>query len=136
MASYPIISIEGVGPINAEKLKKVGITTTDKLLERGKDPKGRKELAASAEIDESRILKWANMADLMRVKGIGEEFSELLEAAGVDTVKELRHRSSTNLAKALIEINEMRKLVRAVPPESVVATWIEQAKGLDPIMVY
>jgi predicted flap endonuclease-1-like 5' DNA nuclease len=136
MASYPILSIEGVGATMAEKLMKVGIKTTDELLERGKDPKGRKDLAATTGIDESRVLKWANMADLMRIKGVGEEFSELLEVAGVDTVNELKHRNPANLTLALAEANEKRKLVRAVPPESVVAGWIEQAKGLAPVMVY
>ncbi|MFC7399652.1 DUF4332 domain-containing protein [Chelatococcus sp. GCM10030263] len=136
MASYPIISIEGVGTLMAEKLMKVGIKTTDELLERGKDPKGRKELAATTGIEESRVLKWANMADLMRVRGVGEEYSELLEAAGVDTVNELKHRNPANLTLALAAANEKRKLVRALPPETVVAGWIEQAKGLSPMMVY
>lgn len=134
--AYSIISIEGIGAVFAEKLKTSGVTTTDKLLERGKDPKGRKELAAATGVDESRILKWTNMADLMRIKGVAEEYSELLEAAGVDTVKELKHRNAANLAKAMADANEKRKLVRALPPESVVAGWIEQAKDLPPMMTY
>ncbi|CAH1656533.1 conserved hypothetical protein [Hyphomicrobiales bacterium] len=136
MASYSIVAIEGIGAVYAEKLKAAGVTTTEKLLERGKDPKGRKELASATGVDESRILKWTNMADLMRIKGIAEEYSELLEAAGVDTVKELRHRNAANLTKALADANEKRKLVRALPPESVVTGWIEQAKSLPPVMTY
>ena len=84
--SYPIATIEGIGPVYADKLKKAGIRTTAALLARAKDPKGRKEVAAAADIDDGLILKWANMADLMRIKGVGEEYSELLEAAGVDSV--------------------------------------------------
>ncbi|MBX3537352.1 MAG: DUF4332 domain-containing protein [Chelatococcus sp.] len=136
MASYSIVAIEGIGAVFAEKLKAAGVTTTEKLLERGKDPKGRKELASVSGVDEARILKWTNMADLMRIKGIAEEYSELLEAAGVDTVKELRNRKPANLTKALADVNEKRKLVRALPPESVVTGWIEQAKSLPPMMTY
>lgn len=136
MTSYSILAIEGVGAVYAEKLKAAGVTTTEKLLERGKDPKGRRELAVAAGVDESQILKWTNMADLMRIKGVAEEYSELLEAAGVDTVKELRHRNAAHLTKALADANEKRKLVRALPPESVVAGWIEQAKSLPPVMTY
>ena len=105
MSSYPIASIEGIGPAFAAKLKAAGIKSTGDLLVRGKDPKGRKEIATATGLDESRILKWTNMADLMRIKGVGEEYSELLEAAGVDTVKELRNRNAANLAKAMSEAN-------------------------------
>lgn len=136
MSSYAIIDIEGIGPVFAEKLKAVGISTTGKLLDRAKDPKGRKDLAEETGIDDSRILKWANMADLMRIKGVAEEYSELLEAAGVDTVKELKHRRADNLAAKMAEVNAEKKLVRLVPSEKSVAKWIEQAKTLAPMMTY
>lgn len=136
MSSYSIIDIEGIGPVFAEKLKAVGISTTGKLLDRAKDPKGRKDLAEETGIDDSRILKWANMADLMRIKGVAEEYSELLEAAGVDTVKELKHRRADNLAAKMAEVNAEKKLVRLVPSEKSVAKWIEQAKTLAPMMTY
>lgn len=134
--SYSIIEIEGIGPAYAEKLGAVGIKTTEALLERAKDPKGRKSLAEEADIDAGRILKWANMADLMRISGVGEEYSELLEAAGVDTVKELRNRNAVNLAAKMQEVNGEKKLVRQVPSESQVTKWVEQAKTLDPMMTY
>ncbi|MFD1702997.1 DUF4332 domain-containing protein [Methylopila henanensis] len=134
--SYPILSIEGIGPALAEKLKAAGIATTAALLEKAKDPKGRKALAGETGIDERRILKFANMADLMRINGVGEEYSELLEAAGVDTVKELKTRNVTNLTKAMAEVNETKKLVRLAPSEKTVEKWVEQAKSLPPVMTY
>ncbi|MAA99798.1 MAG: ferredoxin [Stappia sp.] len=134
--SYSIDEIEGIGPTYAGKLKAVGISTTEAYLERAKDPKGRKALAEETGIDDKRILKWANMADLMRISGVGEEYSELLEAAGVDTVKELKHRNAANLAEKMKEVNEEKKLVRQVPGESSVEKWVEQAKTLAPMMTY
>ena len=136
MSSYPILDIEGIGPKYAEKLKAVGIRTTGKLLDRAKDPKGRKQLAEDSGIDETLILKWANMADLMRIKGVAEEYSELLEAAGVDTVKELKHRNAANLTAKMAEVNGERKLVRLLPSEKNVTKWIDEAKTLDPMMTY
>lgn len=136
MSSYPILVIEGIGPIAAAKLKNVGIRTTGALLARGNTARGRKELATAAGIDESQILKWTNMADLMRIKGVGEEYSELLEAAGVDTVKELKHRNCANLTKAMSDANARRKLVRFLPSEKIVARWIEHAKALPGVMTY
>jgi predicted flap endonuclease-1-like 5' DNA nuclease len=136
MSSYPIIKIEGIGATYAGKLAAVGVTTTRGLLDRARDPKGRKALSAESGIDEDRILKWANMADLMRVKGIGEEYSELLEAAGVDTVKELKTRKAENLAAKIAEVNAARKLVRAVPSAKLVARWIDGAKTLAPLLKY
>ncbi len=134
--SYSISEIEGIGPVYAEKLGAVGIKTTAAYLDRAKDPKGRKALAEETDIDASRILKWANMADLMRISGVGEEYSELLEAAGVDTVKELKHRNAANLAAKMSEVNADKKLVRQVPSESQVVKWVEQAKSLEPMMTY
>ncbi|WP_067338978.1 DUF4332 domain-containing protein [Stappia indica] len=134
--SYSIDEIEGIGPAYAEKLKAVGIRTTEAYLERAKDPKGRKALAEETGIDDKRILKWANMADLMRISGVGEEYSELLEAAGVDTVKELKHRVPANLYAKMKEVNETKKLVRQLPSESGVEKWVAQAKELPAVMTY
>ena len=136
MSSYAIIDIEGIGPVYAEKLKAVGIKTTGALLKRAASPKGRQELAEASGIEESRILKWANMADLMRIKGVAEEYSELLEAAGVDTVKELKHRRPDNLTAKMAEVNAERKLVRLLPSEKAVTKWVEQAKALEPVLTY
>lgn len=136
MSSYSIIDIEGIGPTYAAKLQVVGIRTTKTLLDRAKDPKGRKAVAAESGLDEKQILKWANMCDLMRIKGVAEEYSELLEAAGVDTVKELRNRNVANLAAKMAEVNAEKKLVRLVPSEKSVAKWVAQAKELPPTMTY
>ncbi|HEY0291826.1 MAG TPA: DUF4332 domain-containing protein [Hansschlegelia sp.] len=134
--SYPILSIEGVCPQIAAKLKAVGVRTTATLLERAKDPKGRKTLAAASGIAESRILQFANIADLMRIRGVGAEYSELLEAAGVDTVKELKNRNPANLTKAILELNAARQLVRLPPSTKTVSKWISQAKTMPPMMTY
>lgn len=133
---YQIIDIEGIGPTFTKKLKAIGINRTDQLLERGATPKGRKDIAAQSSIDEKKILKWCNMADLMRIKGVAEEYSELLEAAGVDTVKELRNRKAENLTTALKEANAKKKLVRLVPGEKSVTKWVAEAKTLKPMMTY
>jgi predicted flap endonuclease-1-like 5' DNA nuclease len=134
--SYPITDIEGVGPAYADKLKKLRIRTTTRLLEAAKNPRGRKSLAEKTGVEPSRILKWANMADKMRIKGVGEEYSELLEAAGVDTVRELKYRNPKKLAQAMAEANEKRKLVRLLPSEKAVTKWIAQAKSLPMKITY
>ena len=134
--SYSIIDIEGIGPAYAKKLKAVGVGTTGALLKRAASPKGRKELAGQTAIDERVILKWANMADLMRIRGVGEEYSELLEAAGVDTVKELKQRRADNLAKAMAEANSKKKMVRLVPGEKRAASWIAHARKLRAVLTY
>lgn len=134
--SYPIAEIEGIGPVYAGKLEAAGIKTTGALLKRAASPKGRKELSSESGLEESQILKWANMADLMRVKGVGEEYSELLEAAGVDTVKELRNRRADNLHAKMVEVNAAKKLVRVLPGLSNVERWVVHAKELDPVMTY
>lgn len=131
---YKIEEIEGIGAAFGAKLKAAGIADTDKLLERCGARKGRSEVAKETGLDESRLLKWANMADLMRISGIGEEFSELLEAAGVDTVKELQHRNAETLAAKMAELNAEKKLTRAAPAASQVTKWIEQAKTLTPMV--
>jgi len=128
--SYAIADLQSLGPDAVAQLKSVGIRTTDKLLERAKDPKGRKLLAARTGFDEKSILRWANLADRMRIKGIGEDYAGLLEAAGVDTVKELTYRNPGNLAKAMAATNTKRKLVRLLPSEKAVVRWIELAKKL------
>ena len=134
--SYPIADIEGIGPVYAGKLEAAGIKTTGALLKRAASPKGRKDLSSESGLEESQILKWANMADLMRVKGVGEEYSELLEAAGVDTVKELRNRRADNLHAKMVEVNAEKKLVRVLPGLSNVERWVAYAKELDPVMTY
>jgi len=132
----PIESVEGIGERFAEKLKALGVRTTDQYLERAKDRRGREALAAELGIDEGRILRWANHCDLYRIRGVAGEMAELLEAAGVDTVKELARRVPANLAEAMKAANETRKLVRVVPGETVVAKWVEEAKGLPAVLTH
>ena len=125
-----IIDIEGVGPSFAKKLKEAGVATTDALLVAGATPKGRKDLAAKAGIDEGKILEWVNRADLYRIKGVGSEYSDLLENSGVDTVVELSKRVPANLFAKMVEVNKAKKLVRKMPIEPQIKDWIEQAKAL------
>ena len=134
--TYKIIDIEGVGEAYAPKLIKAGIVKVEDLLKKCAAPKGRAALAAETGISEKLILKWTNHADLFRVKGVGPQFSELLEAAGVDTVKEFRHRVAENLVQKLEETNAAKNLVRRVPTVGQVAKMIESAKALDPVMTY
>ena len=131
-----LTEIEGVGPVYASKLQKAGITTIEALLEAGATPQGRKELEDKTEIGHKLIIEWVNLADLMRIKGVGEEYADLLEEAGVDTVKELRNRNPENLYKALLATNEAKNLVRQVPGLEQVKGWIEQAKILPPKVTY
>jgi predicted flap endonuclease-1-like 5' DNA nuclease len=134
--TYPIAALVGIGPGVARMLKSVGIRTTAKLLEAAKNPKGRKALASKTGYDEGQILRWANLADRMRIKGVGEPYAELLRAAGVDTVKELKFRNPGNLAKRMAEANTRRKLVRLLPSERLVERWIEDAKKLPLKITY
>ncbi len=136
MANYPIEDVEGIGPVLGKKLREAGVSYTDELLAGSRTRKLREELAARAGISEKQILKFANMVDLYRVKGIGSEFSELLEAAGVDTVPELAQRNAANLAKALEVANAQKGLTRRVPAEAEVAKWIEHAKTLPRVLEY
>ena len=131
-----IEDIEGIGPKYGQKLKDFGLNTIEKLLEKGSTAKGRQEIANATGISEKLILTWTNMADLCRIKGVGPEFAELLEAAGVDTVKELRHRRADNLHAKMLEVNAEKKLTRVVPNQEQIAGFIEQAKNLEPIMTY
>lgn len=125
-----IVDVEGIGKAYAEKLKAVGVATTDKLLELGASAAGRAKLAADSGLSPKQLLEWVNHADLMRVKGVGSEYADLLEAAGVDSVPELAQRVSANLAAKLAEVNEKSKLVRQLPTAHQVAGWIEQATSL------
>jgi PAS domain S-box-containing protein len=131
-----IETIEGIGPIYAQKLNELGIMTTEDLLMAGATRKGREELVEKTEISDKLILKWINKADLMRVPGIGEEYSDLLEEAGVDTVKELRNRVPNHLYQSMLQINALKRLVRRTPYLSEVEAWVQAAKDLDPIITY
>ena len=128
--------IEGIGQVQAKKLAKAGIKKVEDLLEKGATPKGRQELANTTTISDKQILRWVNMADLFRVKGVGQEYADLLEAAGVDTVKELAQRKAQNLHAKMAEVNEQKKLVRAVPALSQVEKWIAQAKDLPRVVTH
>ncbi|MCW5965642.1 MAG: DUF4332 domain-containing protein [Bryobacterales bacterium] len=130
--NYKIEDIEGVGPVFAEKLSAAGVKDTEELLEKAAGRKGREALEEATGISGKLILKWVNHADLMRVNGVGGQYAELLEEAGVDTVKELRNRNAENLATALASANDKRKLTGNVPSASMVAKWIEQAKEMEP----
>lgn len=134
--TYKIIDVEGIGNVNAKKLVEAGINTVDDLLQKAKNPAGRKTLEETTGISGKSILKWTNHADLMRINGVGPQFSELLEAAGVDTVKELKHRVAENLQQKLEDINNKRNLVNRVPSVSEVQKMIDQAKELPAIMEY
>lgn len=131
-----IIDIEGIGPVYKKKLKEAGISTTEKLLAAGGTPKGRKDLAEKTGISESLILEWVNLSDLFRIKGVGSEYSDLLEEAGVDTVVELSNRVPKNLFAKMVEINATKKLVRKMPVEKQVADWVDQAKKLPRLVSY
>jgi predicted flap endonuclease-1-like 5' DNA nuclease len=131
-----IVDVEGIGPKYAEKFIKVGVSSTDALLKAGATPKGRKDLAEKTGIGDALILKWVNHVDLYRIKGVGSEYSELLEAAGVDTIPELAQRKAGNLIQKIVAVNMEKKLVRKLPVESQVADWIEQAKKLPRVITY
>lgn len=134
MANHKIEDVEGIGSVRGEKFRAAGIKDTDSLLAGCKTAKQRKELAEKVGLSEVQVLKYANMVDLYRVKGVGSEFSELLEAAGVDTVPELARRDAANLTKAMAAANEKKKLTRQVPAETEVARWIEHAKTLPRVL--
>lgn len=131
-----IEKIEGIGPKYGEALRAAGIRTVDDLLEAGADKKSRVALSEKTSISEVRILRCVNMADLFRINGVASQYAELLESAGVDTVKELRNRNPENLAAKMSEVNEERHLVRRPPSVTVVNDWITQAKKLPPKVTY
>lgn len=131
-----IEAIEGIGEVYGAKLRAANITTTAALLKRCATAKDRKGLAEETDIDSSALLNWANRADLFRIKGVGEEYSDLLEAAGVDTVPELGQRNAGNLYKKLLEVNAEKKLVRRPPTQKAVTDWVTQAKDLPRALHY
>ena len=131
-----LIEIEGIGEVYAEKLNAIGLRTFDEFLQACATKKGRAELAQKAGISEKLVLTWANHADLSRIKGIRGQYSELLEAAGVDTVPELAQRKADNLYQKMVAVNEAKNLVRKLPGQEQVADWIEQAKELPRILQY
>lgn len=128
--------IEGVGPVYASKLQQAGIPDTDALLSMGSTPRGREEIAAKSGITKTLILEWVNHVDLFRIKGVGEEYADLLEEAGVDTVVELANRRADNLAAKLAAVNEEKRLVRVLPAQSQIGDWITQAKQLPRVVTY
>ena len=131
-----IADIEGIGPKYAEKLKKAGVRSVDALLKKGASEKGRKAIEAASGISSALILEWVNHADLYRIKGVGSEYSDLLEEAGVDTVVELAKRVPENLFKKMQDVNKTQKLVRKLPGAKQVAKWVAQAKKLPRIVSY
>ncbi len=131
-----ITDIEGIGPALAEKFKSAGINTVENLLSEGATKKGRSALAEATGIGEGKVLDFVNMADLFRIKGVASQFAELLKAAGVDTVKELRTRNPENLHAKLTEVNAEKHLTRVVPSLSQVEDYIQQAKELPPVVTY
>ena len=131
-----IEEVEGIGPVHAASLQGVGITTTDDLLERGATAGGRAELAETAGVSPKLVLEWVNHVDLMRIDGVGSEYSDLLEAAGVDSPAELAQRNAANLAQTFGELNAARATTRRAPTEAMVADWIEQAKQLAPVVTH
>ncbi|HBI58455.1 MAG: DUF4332 domain-containing protein [Duncaniella sp.] len=134
--AYKIIEIEGIGQTYADKLEAAGIKTTDDLLEKCASPKGREKIAEETGISTKLILKWTNHTDLFRIRGVAGQFAELLEAAGVDTVKEFRHRVAANLYPKLVETNEAKNLCNRVPSEKEIQKMIDQAKELEPVISY
>ncbi len=134
--TYAIADLAAIEPDVAATLKKAGIRTTARLLETAKDAKGRRKLSEETGLTEKSILCWANLSDRMRIKGVGEDYANLLQAAGVDTVKELKYRNPARLAKAMAEANVRRKLVRVLPSDGAVVRWIEHARKLPLKITY
>ena len=131
-----LLSIEGIGEVYAGQLTDAGVQSIEDLLQKGATPEGRKNLAEATGISGKLILEWVNLADLFRIKGIGEEYSDLLEEAGVDTVVELAQRNPENLYAKLQEVNAAKKLVRKLPAQAQVADWVAQAKELPRVLQY
>ncbi len=131
-----IVDIEGIGPVYAQKLAQAGVRTTGALLKKGACPEDRKQLSQAAGIDEDLILEWVNLADLYRIKGVGSEYSDLLEEAGVDTVVELATRLPKNLLDKMVEVNIAKNLVNKMPGINQITDWIRQAKKLPRVITY
>jgi len=131
-----LTEVEGIGDVYAQKLSEAGIMTTEALLEKGATPQGRKAVEEETGISGTLILKWVNRADLFRIKGIGEEYADLLEIAGVDTVPELAQRNPVNLYEKIKEVNAEKKLVRRLPGQSDVEAWVAAAKELPRAIHY
>ena len=131
-----LLKVEGIGETYAGKLTAIGVSTTQALLDKGSTPKGRKEIAEQSGISEKLVLEWVNHVDLFRIKGVGEEYADLLEEAGVDTVPELAQRKPENLHQKLAEVNQAKKLVRQLPSLAQVQSWVEQAKELPRVIQY
>ncbi len=129
-------AIEGIGDVYAAKLRAAGVRGTNDLLKKGSTKQGRQALAELAGVSEKLVLEWVNHADLFRIKGIGPEYADLLEEAGVDTVVELAQRNPDNLYAKLVEVNEAKKLVRRLPTPNMVKAWIAQAKELPRVIQY
>lgn len=138
MVNYTLKEIEGIGAANSSRMQSAKVLTVQGLLKKGATPRGRKELAEQSGLSESVILKWVNMADLFRVNGVGKQYAELLEKAGVDTVKELRNRRADNLVAKMAETNAAggRRIVRQLPGLKRVQSWIDEAKKLPPAVSY
>ena len=131
-----LVNIEGIGEQYAEKLAQAKIGTTQTLLRRCATRQGRRQISRESGVSGSKLLAFVNRADLFRIRGVGEEYSDLLEAAGVDTVPELAQRTAEHLCAKMIEVNQRRNLVRHVPGEARVQDWIQQAKKLDRVIEY
>ncbi|NOX49689.1 MAG: DUF4332 domain-containing protein [Gammaproteobacteria bacterium] len=131
-----LTNIEGIGPAYEEKFKSAGIDSCEELLEKGATAAGRKTIIAASGVSDTLVLKFVNHADLCRVNGIGGEYSELLEAAGVDSVPELAQRNADNLAAKMEEVNEAKKLVRSLPSAKTVTGWVAQAKELPRVVTH
>ena len=136
MANNKIQQVEGIGPKYAEVLRSGGITTTDELLKAGATRAGRQQVASRIGLNETLILKWVNICDLFRISGVAGQYAELLNAAGVDTVAELAHRSPENLKENLVQANAQKRLVRQTPSLRLVTGWVEQAKNLHPVITH
>jgi predicted flap endonuclease-1-like 5' DNA nuclease len=136
MANYKIEEIEGIGPAIGEKLRNAGVKSTESLLENSKTPKQRAALAEASGLTEKQVLKFANMADFFRITGVGQEYAELLEVAGVDTVPELSQRRADNLCAKMEEVNAEKNLVRRTPSQTEVEKWVAEANELPRVLEY
>jgi predicted flap endonuclease-1-like 5' DNA nuclease len=131
-----IIDIEGIGPAYAKKLAKAGLRSVEALLKNGASPKGRKQIAMTSGIDETLVLEWVNRADLYRVKGVGKQYSDLLEKSGVDTVVELSKRVPAKLYAKMVEVNQAKNLVNGLPGLRKVEGWVTHAKKMPRVVTY